>query len=57
MTDSAEARWSARSAGEKGRLVLRTIVWQRPNLLLLDKPTNYLHLATREALGIALNEF
>ena len=57
MTDSAEARWSARSAGEKGRLVLRTIVWQCPNLLLLDKPTNYLHLATREALGIALNEF
>ncbi|WP_417070520.1 ABC-F family ATP-binding cassette domain-containing protein [Niveibacterium terrae] len=45
------------SGGEKARLVLAMIVWQRPNLLLLDEPTNHLDLATREALGIALNEF
>ncbi|AOY99840.1 ABC transporter [Cupriavidus sp. USMAHM13] len=45
------------SGGEKARLVLCMIVWQRPNLLLLDEPTNHLDLATREALGIALNEF
>jgi ATP-binding cassette subfamily F protein 3 len=45
------------SGGEKARLVLCMIVWQCPNLLLLDEPTNHLDLATREALGVALNEF
>jgi len=45
------------SGGEKARLVLCMLVWQRPNLLLLDEPTNHLDLATREALGMALNEF
>ncbi len=45
------------SGGEKARLVLCMIVWQRPNLLLLDEPTNHLDLATRAALGMALNEF
>jgi ATP-binding cassette subfamily F protein 3 len=45
------------SGGEKARLVLCMIVWQRPNLLLLDEHTNHLDLATREALAMALNEF
>jgi ATP-binding cassette, subfamily F, member 3 len=45
------------SGGEKARLVLAMIVWQRPNLLLLDEPPNHLDLATREALAMALNEF
>ncbi|MFM0228505.1 ABC-F family ATP-binding cassette domain-containing protein [Paraburkholderia dipogonis] len=48
---------STMSGGEKARLVLCMIVWQRPNLLLLDEPTNHLDLTTREALGMALNEF
>ncbi len=43
------------SGGEKARLVLALVVWQRPNLL--DEPTNHLDLTTREALSIALNEF
>ncbi len=45
------------SGGEKARLVLCMIVWQRLNLLLLDEPTNHLDLATRESLAMALNEF
>jgi ATP-binding cassette subfamily F protein 3 len=45
------------SGGEKARPVLALIVWQRPNLLVLDEPTNHLDLDTREALGMALNDF
>src|ERR1700754_71631 len=45
------------SGGEKARLVLASLVWQKPNLLLMDEPTNHLDLTTREALSMALNEF
>jgi len=55
--DMAKQPVGTMSGGEKARLVLCMIVWQRPNLLLLDEPTNHLDLATREALGVALNEF
>jgi ATP-binding cassette, subfamily F, member 3 len=45
------------SGGERARLVLAMVVWQKPHLLLLDEPTNHLDLTTREALNMALNEF
>ncbi len=45
------------SGGEKARLALALIVWQKPNLLLLDEPSNHLDVDTREALAEALAEF
>ncbi len=45
------------SGGEKARLALSLIVWQKPNLLLLDEPSNHLDVDTREALATALAEF
>ena len=45
------------SGGEKARLALALIVWQKPNLLLLDEPSNHLDVETREALATALAEF
>ncbi len=45
------------SGGEKARLALALIVWQKPNLLLLDEPSNHLDVETREALTTALAEF
>jgi ATP-binding cassette subfamily F protein 3 len=55
--DMVHQRVGTLSGGERARLVLATIVWQRPILLLLDEPTNHLDLTTREALSMALNEF
>jgi len=45
------------SGGEKARLALALIVWQKPNLLLLDEPSNHLDVDTREALAKSLAEF
>ncbi|NLC36989.1 MAG: ATP-binding cassette domain-containing protein, partial [Alcaligenaceae bacterium] len=45
------------SGGEKARLALALIVRRKPNLLLLDEPSNHLDVETREALAAALAEF
>jgi ATP-binding cassette subfamily F protein 3 len=45
------------SGGERARLALALLAWQRPALLLLDEPTNHLDLEMREALALALGEF
>ena len=42
------------SGGEKARLALALLVWQQPNILLLDEPSNHLDLEMREALATAL---
>lgn len=53
--------WDAKiehlSGGEKRRVALCKLLLEKPDMLLLDEPTNHLDLATREALGMALNEF
>lgn len=45
------------SGGEKARLVLALLVYQKPALLLLDEPTNHLDLEMRLALTLALQDF
>jgi ATP-binding cassette subfamily F protein 3 len=45
------------SGGEKARLVLGLIAWQRPALLLLDEPTNHLDIEMRHALSVALQTY
>lgn len=45
------------SGGEKARLALALLVWQQPNLLLLDEPSNHLDLDMRHALELALQGF
>lgn len=45
------------SGGEKARLVLALLIYQRPNLLLLDEPSNHLDLEMRQALSMALQDY
>ena len=45
------------SGGERARLVLSLIAWQRPAMLLLDEPTNHLDLDMRHALAVALQAY
>ncbi|NYT59471.1 ATP-binding cassette domain-containing protein [Alcaligenaceae bacterium] len=55
--DAVTSKIAPMSGGEKARLALSLIVWQKPNLLLLDEPSNHLDVDTREALATALAEF
>jgi ATP-binding cassette subfamily F protein 3 len=55
--DTVSSKVRPMSGGEKARLALSLIVWQKPNLLLLDEPSNHLDVETREALAAALAEF
>jgi len=55
--DTVTGRIAPMSGGEKARLALALIVWRKPNLLLLDEPSNHLDVETRAALQTALAEF
>lgn len=45
------------SGGEKTRLVLAMKVFQKPNCLLLDEPSNHLDIEMRDALTLALQSY
>lgn len=55
--DQALAKVGPFSGGEKARLALALLVWTKPNLLLLDEPSNHLDVDMREALATALTQF
>ncbi|CAN6635598.1 elongation factor 3B [Trichomonascus vanleenenianus] len=45
------------SGGQKVKLVLAACTWQKPHLIVLDEPTNYLDRDSLGALSVALKSF
>jgi ATPase subunit of ABC transporter with duplicated ATPase domains len=45
------------SGGEKGRMIYGKLILTRPNVLLMDEPTNHMDMETIEALQIALEKY
>jgi ATPase subunit of ABC transporter with duplicated ATPase domains len=55
--DAAEKTCAVLSGGEKARLVLAHMLFDPPNLLVLDEPPNHLDIETKEMLVRALSGF
>ncbi|MFO8050141.1 MAG: ABC-F family ATP-binding cassette domain-containing protein [Thermoplasmatota archaeon] len=53
----AEREISTLSGGERARVALAHLIAQRRNLLVLDEPTNYLDIRSREAIEKALEHY
>ena len=45
------------SGGEKGRMIYGKLMLTRPNVMLLDEPTNHMDMETIESLQIGLEKF
>jgi ATPase subunit of ABC transporter with duplicated ATPase domains len=48
---------SVLSGGEKGRMIYGKLMLSRPNVLLMDEPTNHMDMETIESLQIGLEHF
>ncbi|MEA3558032.1 MAG: ABC-F family ATP-binding cassette domain-containing protein [Candidatus Thermoplasmatota archaeon] len=53
----AEREISTLSGGERARVALAHLIAQRRNLLVLDEPTNYLDIRSKEAIEKALKQY
>ncbi len=45
------------SGGEKGRMLYGKLILQRPNVLIMDEPTNHMDMESIEALNFALEKY
>ncbi len=56
-TEQMEQQTSGMSSGEKQRLLLALLSTETANMLILDEPTNFLDIQTRESLASTLKAF
>ncbi|MCL6269366.1 ABC-F family ATPase [Sansalvadorimonas sp. 2012CJ34-2] len=45
------------SGGEQGRMLIGKLIQQKPNVLLMDEPTNHMDMESIEALNLALENY
>jgi ATPase subunit of ABC transporter with duplicated ATPase domains len=45
------------SGGEKGRMIYGKLILTKPNVLLMDEPTNHMDMETIESLQVALEKY
>lgn len=45
------------SGGEQGRMLFGKLMMQKPNILIMDEPTNHMDMESIESLNMALEEF
>ena len=55
--DDAKKRVNVLSGGEQGRMLFGKLMLQRPNVLLMDEPTNHMDMESIESLNTALLEY
>lgn len=55
--DQMEQQTGAMSSGEKQRLLLALLSTETANMIILDEPTNFLDIQTRESLAATLRAF
>jgi ATPase subunit of ABC transporter with duplicated ATPase domains len=48
---------TALSGGEKGRMMFGKLMMQKPNVLIMDEPTNHMDMESIEALNLALANY
>ncbi|MBL1320334.1 MAG: ABC-F family ATPase [Methylophaga sp.] len=54
---SIEKKASVLSGGEKGRMMFGKLLLQKPNILVMDEPTNHMDMESIESLNMALNRY
>ena len=45
------------SGGEKGRMLYGKLILQKPNVLIMDEPTNHMDMESIESLNMALEKY
>ncbi len=54
---SIDKKASILSGGEKGRMMFGKLILQKPNILIMDEPTNHMDMESIESLNMALEQY
>jgi len=55
--DAIDKKAKILSGGEKGRMMFGKLLLQKPNILIMDEPTNHMDMESIESLNMALSKY